>query len=443
MNPGGPGGSAVDFAQGNADLFAAFNDHFDIVAFDPRGTGASSPAIDCKVNQETQGIYAAPFTTPENLDVRALPRQGQVLVKRCVELNKEILPHASTANAARDMDAIRALMGDKKLNYFGFSYGTFLGATYTSLFPDNYRAMVLDGPLDAKGYINDRGGSARAVGRVRARARPLLPGLRRVPVLLPVRRRRSVGGLRRARGAGQRAADPGPRLHRRPASGQRRRHPQRHADHALQQGQLAAPRAGSHRGRRGRRHAPALPGRRRLGQQLRRHVRPGHRSLLHDRRHRAAVPDDLRPYLETGDNSWGMFEHFWLNSGYVELHYGLWPIHDKDAYDGPFTASKSAPTVLEVATTYDPATPLRGAKRLATQLGNVRFLTMVGDGHTAFRGTRPASTATSSPTSRRSHSRPRARSACRTSRSCRRRRGRDREAARCSTDARRHRRRAR
>ena len=95
-----------------------------------------------------------------------------------------------------------------------------------------------------------------------------------------------------------------------------------------------------------------------------------------------------------------MFEHFWFNSGYVEIHYALWPIHDKDAYSGPFTASKSAPTVLEVATTYDPATPFRGAKRLATQLGNVRFLTMVGDGHTAYRNGSPACIDTaSSPTS--------------------------------------------
>src|SRR4029077_6779816 len=73
-------------------------------------------------------------------------------------------------------------------------------------------------------------------------------------------------------------------------------------------------------------------------------------------------------------------------TGYTELNYGLWPIHDKSAYYGPFTASKSAPTVLEVATTYDPATPYRGAKRLATQLGHARFLTIVGDGHTAFGG---------------------------------------------------------
>jgi hypothetical protein len=84
-----------------------------------------------------------------------------------------------------------------------------------------------------------------------------------------------------------------------------------------------------------------------------------------------------------------MFDHYWFNTGYTELNYGLWPIHAKDAFRGPFTVAKSSPTVLEVATTYDPATTYRGAKRLATQLGNVRFLTMVGDGHTAFGGNSP------------------------------------------------------
>ena len=180
INYGGPGGDAVATTQAiGVDLFGALNDHFDLVAFDPRGVGESSPAIDCKLNQETQGLYSAPFTTPENLDLNALLAKDKFLVKRCVALNKKILPHASTANVARDMDAIRALMGDKKLNYFGFSYGTFLGATYSSLFPDNYRAMVLDGPVDANSlHQHPAGRPARAVRRLRARAQPLLPGLR-------------------------------------------------------------------------------------------------------------------------------------------------------------------------------------------------------------------------------------------------------------------------
>ena len=74
------------------DLFGAVNDHFDLVAFDPRGVGRELAAIDCKVNQETDGIYSAPFTTPENLDVNALLAKDKAYVKRCVELNKAILP---------------------------------------------------------------------------------------------------------------------------------------------------------------------------------------------------------------------------------------------------------------------------------------------------------------------------------------------------------------
>ena len=81
--------------------------------------------------------------------MNALIAKDKAYVNRCVSLNKSILPYLSTANVARDMDGIRAAMGDKKLNYFGFSYGTFLGATYASLFPGNYRSMVLDGPVDA------------------------------------------------------------------------------------------------------------------------------------------------------------------------------------------------------------------------------------------------------------------------------------------------------
>ena len=156
INYGGPGGTAVDTTQAvGKDLFGAVNDKFDLVAFDPRGVGQSTPSIDCKANQETQGIYSKPFTTPENLDVGALLGKDKAYIQRCISLNREILPYLSTANVARDMDGIRAAMGDAKLNYFGFSYGTFLGATYASLFPDNYRSMVLDGPVDANSYINN------------------------------------------------------------------------------------------------------------------------------------------------------------------------------------------------------------------------------------------------------------------------------------------------
>ncbi|MDX6598873.1 MAG: hypothetical protein QOE87_2760, partial [Gaiellales bacterium] len=387
VNPGGPGGSAVDFAQGNADLFAAFTDHFDIVAFDPRGTGASTPAIDCKVNQETQGIYAAPYTTPENLDVNALLAKDKAYVKRCVDLNKGILPYAGTANAARDMDGIRAAMGDAKLNYFGFSYGTFLGATYTSLFPDNYRATVLDGPIDANGYINDpqaglreqTAAFERALGRFFqacavyqsfckfgaddpwAAYDALIEQANLLPIPAP-----------------NFAPDP------RPVNGDTIINATIITLYAKQNWSLLANALSEAAA--GDASTLRFLADIAWGNNFDGTFDPGTDRYFTIGAIEQKYTSDIKTYLTAGDNSWGMFDHFWFNTGYVELNYGLWPIHDKSAYSGPFTASKSAPTVLEVATTYDPATPFRGAKRLVTQLGTVRFLTMIGDGHTAFGG---------------------------------------------------------
>ena len=159
--------------RGASTLWKALNQRFDIIGFDPRGVGQSTPSIDCKADQEKQGIYSQPFTTPFNVDRNALVAKDESYIHACEQQNGNILSHVSTANVARDMDAIRGLLGETKLNYFGYSYGTFLGATYASLFPDRYRAMVLDGPIDATAYINQpwrdlaeqTAGFERALGR--------------------------------------------------------------------------------------------------------------------------------------------------------------------------------------------------------------------------------------------------------------------------------------
>ena len=138
INLGGPGAPAAEIIQrAGADGFPGLNARFDILAVDPRGVGQSQPAIDCKVNQETDGIYGQPFTTPDNLDVRALIAKDARYIGRCLELNHAVLPYVSTANVARDIDLIRRTLGERQITYVGFSYGTFLGATYASLFPDN------------------------------------------------------------------------------------------------------------------------------------------------------------------------------------------------------------------------------------------------------------------------------------------------------------------
>jgi hypothetical protein len=97
-------------------------------------------------------------------------------------------------------------------------------------------------------------------------------------------------------------------------------------------------------------------------------------------------PRDLGTYLRAGKRSWDQHEHFWFNNGYLELNYGLYPVRPHDVFAGPFRVRRSSPTPLVVATTYDPATPYRGARDLVRDLGNARLLTMLGDGHTAYRG---------------------------------------------------------
>jgi pimeloyl-ACP methyl ester carboxylesterase len=389
VNPGGPGAGAAEFIRGNKELFASLNDRFDIVGFDPRGTGESEGAIDCKVNQETDGVYSQPFTTPENLDVGAFVGKVKGYVQRCVELSREILPYASTANGARDMDFLREAVGDKKLTYLGFSYGTFLGATYASLFPRRYRALVLDGPLDADQYINrplenlseQTAGFERAINRL-FQACAAQQDVCRFGGTDPLDAFDQL--VEHANQSPLPAQGPDPR----PVDG----------DDFLAAAVLATYNKGfwgllaealelaaAGDGTGIRVLANAFYGRNDDGTYDPGTDRYFTLSALDQR-----YPTDVRTYLTAGNHSWGQYDHFWFNNGYAELNWGLFPIRPRDAYYGPFEASDSAPTVLVVNTTYDPATPFRGGKRLVRQLGNARMLTMRGDGHTAYGGNSPS-----------------------------------------------------
>ena len=143
VNPGGPGFSFGGTLQaaGRDSFLAELNQRYDIVAIDPRGVDGSTGAIDCKVNQETQGIYRMPFPTPFTANINEIARDSRAYGRRCATVNDvDILAHASSAETAHDMDVIRAAVGDKKLNYLGFSYGSFLGTTYLRLFPNHVGA---------------------------------------------------------------------------------------------------------------------------------------------------------------------------------------------------------------------------------------------------------------------------------------------------------------
>lgn len=148
-NPGGPGGSGIDFVRQNAQaLFSSdLRARFDIVGFDPRGVGMSTP-VEC-VDGPTLDALNALDPIPDTAAERtALIDGAKRFDAGCQARSGDLLPFMSTADAARDMDQIRIALGEPKLTYLGFSYGTYLGTVYAGLYPKNIRAFVLDGALD-------------------------------------------------------------------------------------------------------------------------------------------------------------------------------------------------------------------------------------------------------------------------------------------------------
>jgi pimeloyl-ACP methyl ester carboxylesterase len=148
VNPGGPGGSGADAAIGLAlTLPEEVLGRFDLVGFDPRGVGLSTP-VECIPDEMKERIVAAeprPVTDEQIDEALALTRE---VADGCAEEYGEALGTFNTVDTARDMDRLREALGDEQLTYLGYSYGTTLGSTYAELFPDKVRAMVLDAAVD-------------------------------------------------------------------------------------------------------------------------------------------------------------------------------------------------------------------------------------------------------------------------------------------------------
>ncbi|MGW8672986.1 alpha/beta hydrolase [Streptomyces niveus] len=153
-NPGGPGGPGLSFP---ADLAASglpqsVLDSYDIIGFDPRGVGTSTP-VTCDLTQEQQerGNFA-PYAHTD-ADVAREAGHARTIAKQCATSKTSwMLPHTTTANTARDMDRIRTALGEQKLSYLGMSYGTYLGASYAAMFPGRGDRIVLDSNLGPDGY---------------------------------------------------------------------------------------------------------------------------------------------------------------------------------------------------------------------------------------------------------------------------------------------------
>lgn len=150
INPGGPGESGVEAAASMLSTVPqSVRERFDVVGFDPRGVASSTPAVWCNSDADNDRLRADPQVdyTPEGVEY--IENETKEFIQRCVDkTGEEFLANVGTANVARDLDSIREALGDEKLTYLGYSYGTRIGATYAENFPDKVRAMILDGAVD-------------------------------------------------------------------------------------------------------------------------------------------------------------------------------------------------------------------------------------------------------------------------------------------------------
>jgi len=384
VNFGGPGvpGVAALRAATPAELDALGRGRFDVVSWDPRGTGESTH-VRCFANAGAQARFWGPdWSVPTTTSAsRRYVAKTVAFVNRCVALSGPLLAHISTADTARDLDFLRRLVGDRGLTYLGVSYGTFLGQTYANMFPQRVRAMVLDGVVDPVAFTTSTEAQiangvsdsdlvfgkfqrlCQLAGHVRCalagrepvaeRVTGLLARLRRGPIPAPsaaAPRRLSYGDL--LIDLFTRLGSPG------------------------QWPELAAGLGKAARG-----DGSAL-------ETDFQQERPAYQSALVSA---VALGCADKPPPRQGPRAWptvighltqisrieGPVQGWWLWAPCSS-----WPVVSADRYTGPWKARTLNP-ILVVGTRFDPQTPFANARRVARLLGNAELLTYNGYGHTS------------------------------------------------------------
>lgn len=160
FNPGGPGASGMSLVASLAPQLkdSPLAKRFDLVGFDPRGVGSSTPALDCLTDADWTDQRDDLNVDPSPAGVARTEAKNKLYAERCAQRSggAEVLAHVGTREVAKDLDILRAVLGDQKLSYVGYSYGTRIGTQYAEDFPQNVRVMVLDGALDPTETTIDR-----------------------------------------------------------------------------------------------------------------------------------------------------------------------------------------------------------------------------------------------------------------------------------------------
>ena len=377
VNPGGPGASGVDLLPSILGrLSAGTKARFDVVGFDPRGTGRSSP-VRCLPSAQLAAYFAIDPTPDDAAEKTALVQAVERFVAGCRQRSGDLLSHVGTADAVRDMDRIRAAVGDEKLTFLGFSYGTSLGATYAEMFPDRVRALVLDGAIDpsldtpslnrAQGEGFERAFSAFAADcQARGRACPWRP----------------PGGPTKEAFVALAA-----RIDARPAqAGSRRVGP---SEFFLGSAAFLYSRQTWPALARGLAQAETGVGTLILAGFDSLVNRNPDGSFANDQEANAAIncldnpaPKDVAAYEREAADAARTTPAFGPAVAWSGLVCGLWPVPPSGRAERLRAAG--TPPILVIGTTNDPATPYEWAEALAGQLPQGRLLRFEGEGHTAY-----------------------------------------------------------
>jgi pimeloyl-ACP methyl ester carboxylesterase len=403
-NPGGPGGSGVEFVQQAAPVTyaPAVLAHYDVLGFDPRGVAGSDPATCFPTQEEEQ-------TSPLVQELYPLPGPQEAsfvadtlrLATICQTTSPRRFSTASTANVARDMDLLRQAVGDERLAYVGYSYGTYLGATYARLFPDRVGRFVLDGTVDPVAWSGTGKGDAAATTPLGIRIRQ---GIGATETFGEFARLCREGGPQRCSLAA--LGDPATvvkdlfdRLAREPVAIPL---PDGTTTLITQQvavastffalyspsewpaladalAALAAPVPSP-----ARVAAAVARTRSPLGARLRGEDYPSLGGAL------ASLCDDTAPSGRVSEypaliDAYDAHEapYFGRFRGWVGLPCEFWRLRDPDAYRGPWQQRTKVP-VLVIGTRFDPATPYRQSRPYADRFPDGRLLTVDGWGHTTL-----------------------------------------------------------
>ncbi|HLY13323.1 MAG TPA: alpha/beta hydrolase [Candidatus Limnocylindrales bacterium] len=379
-NPGGPGESGVDFVRqaGQTTFSAALRAQFDIIGFDPRGVGASDPVkcVDGPTMDRLNELDLFPTTAAQRT---ALFDGAKTFDAGCEANSGSLLPFMTTVDAARDMDQIRIVLGDPKLTYLGFSYGTFLGSTYADLYPGNIRALVLDGAVDATLSYTDglqqqtrsfAGSFTRFLAACAADPScPFYNGGQPGPAY-----DRLMAGIEAHPLPATALGDPRPVGPSEAFIGVITALYDQSAWPILEQG-LAKAQAGD---------GSVLLELADLYFERNANGTYNNISAANTAVNCAdyVAPTDPATYIALANQLATQIPRFGEPSVYFSLDCAYWPFHP--SHDPVAPSAKGAPPIVVVGTTGDPATPYAWAQKLAGELSSGVLLTRTGEGHTAY-----------------------------------------------------------